>query len=443
MSWHHVWHDLVAGDFRDFRFTWSGFLRWTITVLAAFLIAAIITLYFLDWNLMRAPISRYLSHRYGREVQILGDLNVDLFRRQPHIAVNNLTIGNPAWLASSSPEAARLDRAQVEFRLWPALFGRLILPLVELDRPQLFAVREADGRTNWDSGSGGKAWTIPPIQNFVVKDGHVQIDDAVRRLKFRGTVSSQEKASGQGAGFHLEGDGTLNANKFVATMEGGPLLHVDESKPYGFNADIHSGATHVVVNGQITHPFQLGQWGAHVVANGRSLSELYEFTGIPLPSTPPYSLNGTFKRDGSFYSVSDLSGTVGKSDLHGYMTVDASGHVPDLRGHLFSRVLDFDDLGPLLRGGKTPAEVGNMLLPNAAIHTERLRQVNGEVDFGADAIHSRDLPLRGLSTHISIKNGVLTLKPLAFAFSQGKLSGAVSIDAGVVCDVTGAASRFS
>jgi AsmA family protein len=70
-----------------------------------------------------------------------------------------------------------------------------------------------------------------------------------------------------------------------------------------------------------------------------------------------------------------------------------------------------------------------MLLPDVTLHTGKLRQVNGEVDYDADAIVSRDFPLRGLSTHISIENGVMILKPLAFAFTQGKLSGAVTIDA--------------
>src|ERR1700733_6240452 len=59
------WHDRVTADFRDFRFTAAGFARWSITVLAALLIGAVITLYFLDWNLMRGPISRYASYRYG------------------------------------------------------------------------------------------------------------------------------------------------------------------------------------------------------------------------------------------------------------------------------------------------------------------------------------------------------------------------------------------
>ena len=424
--WHHIWHDLVVGDFRDFHFTWAGFLRWSITVVVAFLIALIVTLYFLDWNSVRGPISSYLSHRYGRTIAIGGDLKVDLFRRQPHIAVNDLAIGNPSWL-TSQPHGARLDHAEIEFRLWPALFGHLILPRVELDHPDLLLVRLSDGRTNWDHNGSGL--TIPPIQNFLLKDGHVEIDDAVRHLKFQGAVSSEEKAGGKGSAFHLDGDGTLNGEKFTATVQGGPLIHVDESKPYAFEAELQVGPSHAIIDGRIDHPFHLGQWGARVEATGKTLSGLYDVTGIPLPATPPYHLNGTLRRDGKFYSVSDLAGAVGKSDLRGTITVDASGPVPDLKGHLTSRVLDLDDLGPLFRGGKTPAETGHMLLPDATLHTARLRQVNGEVDYDADAIVSRDFPLRGLSTHISIQNGMMTLKPLAFSFTQGKLSGAVSIDA--------------
>ena len=104
----------IVADFRDFRFTWTGLLRWTGIVIAAVLFAAVVTLYFLDWNQMRGPIGRYASARFGREVRIEGDLKVDLFRRQPHIAVNGLHIGNPAW--AGSRQAARLDHATIIMR---------------------------------------------------------------------------------------------------------------------------------------------------------------------------------------------------------------------------------------------------------------------------------------------------------------------------------------
>ena len=65
------------------------------------------------------------------------------------------------------------------------------------------------------------------------------------------------------------------------------------------------------------------------------------------------------------------------------------------------------------------------------------------MDYDADAISSRDFPLRGLTTHISIQNGVMRLKPLAFAFTAGKLSGALSIDARKTVPVTAVDARIT
>ena len=139
----------IIADFRDMRFTARpAFLRWTGTVIMAFLVAALIMLYFLDWNQMRGPIGRYASARAGREVRIDGDLKVDLFRWQPHVEVGGLYIGNPSWLAKPAgqvgrPQGAAVKQAIVEFRLVPAIFGNWILPLVRLDQPDALVVRDA------------------------------------------------------------------------------------------------------------------------------------------------------------------------------------------------------------------------------------------------------------------------------------------------------------
>lgn len=437
-----VWQDWIWADFRDFRFTWRGALRWTGIVVAAVLIACVVTLYLLDWNQLRGPIGSYASRRYGRPIRIEGNLKVDLFRWEPHVSIGELFIGNPAWVAR--PEAARIHQTDIVFRLWPALFGRIILPLARFDRPDLLVVRAADGRTNWDSGSPRKqGWNIPPIQRFLVRNGHVEIDDAERRLKFQGTIASEENAGGRNAAFQLKGDGQLNANPFLAEIHGGPLINVDETRPYNFTADFHAGPTHVAIDGGISHPFHLGQFDAHVTASGQSLSELYDLTGVALPGTSSYSLSGRLRRDGALYSVDDLAGTIGNSDLHGIMTVDVSRDIPVLQGRLTSRVLDFNDLGALLRGGEKTQAANAYLLPDVPLHTERLRQINGEVDYDAAAIRSRDFPLRGLSTHISVENGVMRLSPLAFGFTEGKLSGALSIDARKQIPVTSVDARIT
>ena len=284
------WDRTVAG-FRGFRFSGRGFWRWLGISVVAILAAAIIALYFLDWNQLRGPIGRWLSHHYGREVRIDGNLQVKLFTWQPKIDVGGLYIGNPGWVTAK--QGADLSHAHVELRLLPLFRGQLILPVVDIEQPDILVVRDANGRTNWDSGSSGKTgWNLPPIRRFLVRDGHVVIDDDLRKLHFTGAINSSEDSGERGAAFTMNGDGTLNGNKFTADVHGGPLLNVDESKPYAFTADIHAGDTHVTADGSVTHPFHLDRYAAAVTISGPDLSELYYLTGLALPGTPPYHLQG-------------------------------------------------------------------------------------------------------------------------------------------------------
>jgi len=402
---------------------WSG--GGILVVVGAF----VIFLYLLDWNALRGPIARYASHRIGREVRIEGDLHVRIFSSQPHVDANGIRIANPTWLG---PEpAADIRRLTFEFRLLPLLFsGRWVLPLVDIEHAAVEIVREPDGRTNWHSSNGSQGWNIPPIRRFVLNDGRVSIDDRERRLTFNGTIFSQESAGARpDRAFQLLGDGTLNAKPFTADVHGGALIHVDESHPYRFAADIRAGATHVVVHGQITHPFQLGRYSATATITGRNLSDLYDLTQLALPGTPPYRVTGSLVRDGALYRFDHFSGTVGESDLHGDLSVDVSGTVPFIKGTVASRSLAFADLGPLIGSRRWIATPSKGLLPDTPLHVERLRHTNAEVDFTADSMMSRDFPLRGLSTHISLENGVLLLKPLAFDFPRGRIAGFIKIDA--------------
>src|SRR5579859_5090356 len=117
----------IIADFRDFRFTWGGFFRWTGITLFALLFAGLVTLYFLDWNQMRGPIGRYLSHRTGREVRIDGNLSVKLFTWQPSVDAAGIYVGNPQWAqaAANTPQAAKVGELRIEVRLLPLLHGRL------------------------------------------------------------------------------------------------------------------------------------------------------------------------------------------------------------------------------------------------------------------------------------------------------------------------------
>ena len=445
----------------DWRLHWDGrwpsILRWTTMVFGAFVIAIVATLYFMDWNSMRGPLGRYASARLGREVRIDGNLDVHIFRWSPLVEADDVKVVNPSWL--NTPLAADIRKLTFEFRLIPFLFGNTILPLVEIDSPDIQIVRDESGRSNWDLDNGGKGAALPPINRFVVRDGKIGINDRIRKLVFLGTVSSEENADKDGANaFSLTGKGKLNREDFVAEVHGGPLLNVDASKPYGFTADIHSGATHVVAAGAITKPFNLGQFSAAVTFSGSDLADLYDLTGLTLPGTPPYKISGHLTRDGAQYQFADLNGIVGDSDLQGQLSVDATKQRPFLRADLKSKVLDFKDLGPIigqkpslsakaaaeLPDSKMPAaDTPTSVFPDVPLQVGRVRQMDAEVDYKADTVRSRDFPLREVSTHVSLNDGVLVLKPLTFAFGQGRLAGSVQIDARGATPVTDLDARIT
>jgi AsmA family protein len=55
--------------------------------------------------------------------------------------------------------------------------------------------------------------------------------------------------------------------------------------------------------------------------------------------------------------------------------------------------------------------------------------MDAEVQFQAEAVEARKLPLREVSFDLRLKNGVLTLDPFSFVLPQGRLSGSARIDA--------------
>jgi uncharacterized protein involved in outer membrane biogenesis len=69
--------------------------------------------------------------------------------------------------------------------------------------------------------------------------------------------------------------------------------------------------------------------------------------------------------------------------------------------------------------------------------------MNADVTYSAEAVRSQDFPLRHASTHVILKNGVLTLDPLSFAFAQGKLAGRAQIDASRNVPLTSIDARLS
>jgi uncharacterized protein involved in outer membrane biogenesis len=437
-------------------------LKWTGGILASLVAVIVLVLVFLDWNAMRGPIGRYLTARLHREVRIGGDLDVKLFSWTPTAVVNDLRIAQPQWL-QTAPQAsapfADVQRLTISLDLKQLLGWRIVLPTVDIEEPRLRLLRETSGRANWDFGEGKSTgpFHLPPIRHFAIRDGRINLDDAIRKLTFAGTISSEETDNAGGQQFfHLGGKGQLNHAAFSADVRGDPLLNVRPDKPYAFQGHVQAGATKIDATGSLNKPFDLGALQVKASFAGPDLADLYYLTGLTLPNTPAYKISGNLTRDQAVYRFSDLRGTLGQSDLHGDLTVDVSGDKPYLKGDIASNKLNFDDLGPLI-GVKPGKEAGAVIapapktakksvaltptaptsgstatrgiLPDTPLDAVRLREMNADVHYRATTVVSRDFPLRGAETRLSLKDGVLKMTPVVFNFAHGTLKGDVQIDA--------------
>src|SRR5690606_5795728 len=105
-----------------------------------------------------------------------------------------------------------------------------------------------------------------------------------------------------------------------------------------------------------------------------------------------------------------------------------------------SKQLDLADLGPLigLKPGTSAAAQGQTdaaarapgkVLPNRAFRLERLKAMNADVTLVAGKLlRPGDVPLEDMRVHLRLDGGLLTLMPLEFGFSGGKIAARVTLD---------------
>ena len=436
-----LWRDWVVANDPVYAAARRPGLPEKVAAAVTLLLVASIILFLLmfDWNLLRGPIGRWASARYDREIQLNGDLDVNLLSWTPSAHVRGLRIGGPDWAREEDTLTVEDLRASV--RLRALLTGHVEMPLVAITRPRAVLIATADGRQSWrldpDAPDTGEALKLPPINRLLIEDGQVSLDEQGRDIRLEATINAREGSDEQ-AGFHLDGKGTINGTPLTVLIRGGPFINIRRDRPYTFHGEIAGVGTRLIADGSITRPFDLGQFNATLRLQGRDLADIYLLTGVTTPNTPPYRLAGRLTRDDAKFTFADFTGRVGSSDLSGNVVVDKAGDRRRVDAELRSRLLDIDDLLAVLgaeprvtAGGNTVASSGapGRLLPNAPLNVERLRVMDGTLRYRAARVKRNDLDIRQVDIGADLRSGVLDLDPVAFSFNRGELRGTAKINA--------------
>lgn len=443
------------------RYAWFALPRrhpvWT--AIFSILLAAAAALVIFDWNWARRPLEQIVSSHTGREFRIEGDLDVDFFPLE--VSAEKLRLANVRW--SDADTMARADRVDMRIRFWPLLAGRVILADLELDHPYLRLERNAKGQGNWQfdaktdpasrddakepgdcaAGNCGRL----RIQQLRASEGIFEFREPSLQTSIDLRFDSARPAGDDAlAPLKFSGKGSYRNSPFeLGGHVDSPLALQGKAQPYRVDISARAGATQARVSGTLAEPLQTRDVSLNFGIRGPDLARLYEFTGIVLPGTPPYALEGRLSRQGAKFSYRKFSGTVGDSDLSGDATVDIGGDRPKLTAVLQSKLLDFDDLAGFIGGvpgtgeGETASseqqeaaslqKASGKVLPSTPIQTEKLRAMDADVRFAAARVDSPRLPLENMTAHLSLVDGELTIDPLVFGAAGGKLASVVRVDA--------------
>jgi len=419
-------------------------------------LVVVLGLTFMDWNLLKGPIERTASARFGRPVAIAGPLQVRGWSRAPTVTINGLTVGNPPWEAERP--MLKIERVQIQLELLPSLLhAALVLGRVELDHPDIYLHQEKSGRANWtfENNAPTKQRASPPpklpaLRNLVIDSGTLTLIDELRRLKVKGTVVAGEQPSrNDPKPFRVEGKGTINQEPFKLDVAGGPLRALTPENPYPFSLAIRAGSNEIAAEGKVLKPFDLAQLELDVNASGRDLAQLFYLTQITLPNSPPFKVRAHIARHGMRIEVRQIAGSLGGSDIGGTVQIDASTKRPSVKADLLSKHLLLKDFAaitgskaqsagslatqqpgtqPVARGVQ-PADQAHRLFPDARLQVDRVKAIDADVHFRATSIEAGTVPFTAVNLHVRLDDSVITLDPLRFDMAQGHIAGRVDIDA--------------
>ena len=382
-------------------------------------------------------VERRVASHLHREVS-LEDISIKL-GWPPRVTLAKLRISNPDWAETSDLIDAEGLYARVAV---PPLFrGRVVIPY--LGATMATAGLEMDGKkATWRFGEPGKEDEESRLQLGLVylQDGQIRYIDKPEATDLDIQVQG---SAGEGGELKASGGGRFRGEAVKAQVRL-PDLGLQHTTGIALAGEGTVGRTKAVVEG--TLGLDGKSLDLELRLQGQTFKDLAKVTGIVLPDSPPYNLAGRLRHEGANWIFDPFNGKVGDSDLAGTFTYAKGRARPFLKANLRSKVLDLDDLGPLIGAppktgaGETAApeqkaqaarrEAEKRLLPEQEFGVKAWAKMDADVTLEAQKVmRPKQVPIDKLSTHLVLRDSVLRLEPLDFGVAGGRVSSRIVLDA--------------
>ncbi len=401
---------------------------------------------------------------------------------RPVIRLRDVSFANVDWAHDKSP-MARIGELEFNISLRDLWDGLIYVPHATLSDAQMVLERAEDKRRNWTLKEPAKSaepsrfrlGSLSVKRSTLHFDEHgedfvvdVRVDTAPARADAQLKEAAADKAAQTQYSTHYRFTGDYRDAKFQGEAWTGDILSFQESSvPFALKGNLQAGTTRAQVEGTIADVMELSAIDVRLDIEGQTLASLYPFLLLPLPASPPYRFSGHLVQKGPSYTVNDLKGRIGSTDVAG-----SAGYVkreprPLLTAQLKSNQLNLADLGPIIgletksktaaaaepltqqetntrpkaqaaerqRAGERVLPEGTLasgegVLPRGKFDGGRLKAIDAEVDFAAARLEAPNaLAVENMRFSFRLKDAVAKLVPLEFGYAGGRIVSEVTIDA--------------
>ncbi len=392
-----------------------------VLVAVPLLLLAILAIF--PWGVLRGAVTREATERFGRPVTIGSVHRVDNIGFHPVIAVEKLQIPQADWAGKG--DFARMERAEIRFSVWPLLKGSFVPEDIRVSGLRLALVRDKQGRTNWSRpGEPEEGGSSTDLQGLTITDGTISYRDAKqdRDAVLRITADPDK-------GVRADGPGSVRGAPVRIMFTGAAV------KPgrWPFAATITGNTLSMTARGTMDRPFDTDAMTLDLTAKADDLKRIDAVIEAGLFQTRPVALSAHVRHERPRWTITDLKGRIGRSDLAGHLTVDKKAGRTVLDGEVTARQLDFDDLSSAEGRAEAAAlerRIGPRLVPNTRIDISKIDTTDGTIRFRVGRVVSAQgsSPITGLAGRMTMDHQLLTIGDIRMALREGVVTGRAVID---------------
>lgn len=423
-------------------------------VVVVLLGAAALFLSTLDFNEYKQQIADEAKKATGRDLAIEGDLRLNIFTLNPGLVVDGVRFANAPW--GSKPDMATIKRFEVKVSLLPLFSGSLDVDHVILGGADILLERNKAGKGNYEfpamekakpteTETAGEKGQLPSLalRELSIKDSRLTYKDAQSGQTI--VVSVDELALGDGSDLpvDLTLKGSYNDAPFSVTGGLGSIAALVGGKdPWPLAIKAEAGGATIDVKGRIGNPAAVSGLDLSVSVTGKDLSGMSALAQAPVPPLGPYAITAKIKGAlDKAIEVPALTVKMGESALAGKATLQLKKR-PVLTANLGSDLIKLSDFVKDPQGGKSagggtgagkPAASGGAgdkrVFPADPLPVEGLKAADANVDVAIKKLLANGIPVDDIQMKLRLRNGDLTVKPLAAQLAGGAIDGAVRLNA--------------